>query len=214
MMQCRMCSQRLTRPGKLCRECERELARARHAAASVEGLATSIPEIETDQLVVPSMVAAWRLRGMRVPLVVAAFCLGIGATAAVYTLQRTASADAGESVMLDRDSSRVQPRTFAPRMPRDADDARGALRPASTAAAMQVREAPKRRLVAVSSASGTEAPARFDRVLGLSDAFAQCATETFFSRLACEQRARARYCEGAAGRLPQCPEEARRDYGQ
>ena len=39
MMRCRMCSQRLPRPGKLCRECERELDRARLAANTVAGLA-------------------------------------------------------------------------------------------------------------------------------------------------------------------------------
>ena len=46
MTKCRMCSQRLTRPGKLCRECERELQRARAAAASVDTLSSAIPVID------------------------------------------------------------------------------------------------------------------------------------------------------------------------
>jgi len=215
MMQCRMCSQRLTRPGKVCRECERELERARHAAASVEGLGTAMPEIEPDQLVPVSALAAWQRRGVRVPLAVAAFALGIGATAGVYTMQRTAGAD--ESVMLDRDVTRVQPRVLpsrATRAERDGDELRGTARAVNVLPAVQLREAPKRRFVAVTSQPASEEPVRFDRVLALSDALAQCAPESFFSRLACEQRARARYCDGAAGRLPQCPEEVPRDHGQ
>jgi len=215
MMQCRMCSQRLTRPGKLCRECERELARARQAAASVDGAGTAVPEIEPDQLVSASALAAWQRRGVRVPLVVAAFVLGIGATAGVYTMQRTTGA--GESVMLDRDVTRVQPRVLpsrATRSEREGDELRGAAHAVNVVPAVQVRETPKRRLVAVTSQPASEEPVRFDRVLALSDALAQCAPEPFFSRLACEQRARTRYCDGATGRLPQCPEEFPRDHGQ
>jgi hypothetical protein len=213
MMQCRMCSQRLTRPGKLCRECERELARARQATASVEGLGTAMPELE-DQLA-SSAPSIWQWRSVRVPLAVAAFVLGIGATAGVYTMQRTAGA--GESVMLDRDVTRVQPRMLpsrATRTERDGDELRGAARAVNVVTAVQVREAPKRRLVAVTSQPPSEEPVRFDRVLALSDALAQCAPESFFSRLACEQRARTRYCDGAAGQLPQCPAEFPRDHGQ
>jgi hypothetical protein len=215
MMHCRMCSQRLTRPGKLCRECERELARARQAAASVDGAATAMPDIEPDRLMPASALAAWQRRGVRVPLVVAAFVLGIGATAGVYTMERTAGA--GESVMLDRDVTRVQPRVMPSRATRsehEGDEPRAAARAVNVVPAVQVREAPKRRLVAVTSQPASEEPARFDRVLALSDALAQCAPEPFFSRLACEQRARTRYCDGAAGRLPQCPEEFPRDHGQ
>jgi hypothetical protein len=215
MMQCRMCSQRLTRPGRLCRECERELARARHAAASVEGLETALPDVEPDPRLPASALVAWQRRGVRVPLVVAAFALGICATAAVYTMEHTRGA--GESVMLDRDVSRVQPRVLpsrAERQERADDEPRGTARAAGVVSAVQVREAPKRRLVAVSSVTAGEEPARFDRVLGLSDALAQCAPESFFSRLACEQRARTRYCDGAAGRLPQCPAEFPADHGQ
>ena len=40
MMKCRLCSQRLTRPGKLCRECEHERARAEEGATPIEGLET------------------------------------------------------------------------------------------------------------------------------------------------------------------------------
>jgi len=39
MMHCRMCSQRLPRPGRLCRECEREIDRER---AAVEGFAAVV----------------------------------------------------------------------------------------------------------------------------------------------------------------------------
>ena len=215
MMQCRMCSQQLTRPGKVCRECERELARARHAAISVEGLETAMPEIEPDPLAPASALSASQRRGLRVPLLVAAFALGIGATAGVYTMQRTAGA--GESVMLDRDVTRIQPRVLpsrAARAERDGDELRGPARALNVLPAVQVREAPKRRLVAVTSQPAGEQPVRFDRVLALSDALAQCAPESFFSRLACEQRARTRYCDGAAGRLPQCPQEFPRDHAQ
>ena len=209
MMQCRMCSQRLPRPGKLCRECERELARARQAAASIESVGSAVPEAEGDQLVPASALSAWQRRAVRVPLVVAAFCLGMGAMAAVYTMHRTTGA--GESVMLDRDVSRVQPRVLPSRATRAERDAARAV---NAVPAVQVREAPKRRLVAVTSTSAAEQPARYDRVLALSDALAQCAPESFFPRLACEQRARTRYCEGLGGKVPQCPEELPPDHGQ
>jgi len=215
MMQCRMCSQRLPRPGKLCRECERELARARQAAASIETVGSAMPEANGNQLVPASALSAWQRRAVRVPLVVAAFCLGMGAVAALYTMNRTTGT--GESVMLDRDMSGVQPRVLPSRAThaeRDVDASRSAARAVNALAAVQVREAPKRRLVAVTSTSATEEPARYDRVLALSDAFAQCAPESFFPRLACEQRARTRYCEGLGGKIPQCPEELPPDHGQ
>jgi len=42
MKQCRMCSQRLTRPGRLCRECEHELQRARHVGLAIGELAPAV----------------------------------------------------------------------------------------------------------------------------------------------------------------------------
>ena len=58
------------------------------------------------------------------------------------------------------------------------------------------------------------APVAYDRVLGLADALDGCALESPFARLACEQRARAHYCEGANGRIPQCADPPPREYRQ
>lgn len=214
MMQCRMCSQRLTRPGRLCRDCESELARARLAAESVQDL-SALPEFDAARVADASAFAAFRVGGVRLHIAFAAFCLGIAAAAAVYTLHRS-TASAPESVMLDRDVRNVRPRLFAPSRTAVSDE-RGAPNAAAVRTptpTVAVREAPRRQIVAVTSPVSMPPAPQLDRVLGLSDALAQCAAETFFSRLACEQRARSRYCDGIAGQVPQCPEERPRDYGQ
>jgi hypothetical protein len=51
----------------------------------------------------------------------------------------------------------------------------------------------------------------FDRVLGLADALDNCAREPLFARLACEARARTRYCDGAAASIPQCADSTSRE---
>jgi zinc ribbon protein len=53
-----------------------------------------------------------------------------------------------------------------------------------------------------------------DRWQMMAEAMAQCSPAQFFSRLACEQRTRARYCEGFWGQVPQCPNAPTKDHGQ
>jgi hypothetical protein len=113
MMQCRMCSQRLTRPGKLCRECERELGRARAAAASADTLSGAVPLIDASRMAGAPPVEAWRARlRSRPALLVTAFSIGLATAAAGYVVQRTQSAPADASVMLDRDVRNIKPRSF------------------------------------------------------------------------------------------------------
>ena len=211
-----MCSQRLPRPGKLCRECERELDRARLAANTVAGLAPLGPPLAPPTIEELPGNGAWtaRLRP-RAPIVAAvAFALGIAGAAVLYAAQRPAVSPQDASVMLDRDVSHVTPRLFAPPP-----------RPAAPVAAPEAKSAPARASAprpapghvaaappAAQAAEATEVPRALDRVLALSDALARCASETFFERLACEQRARMRYCDGA-GNLPQCARNAPRDTG-
>ena len=177
MTKCRMCSQRLTRPGRLCRECERELDRERAAA---DGLAAVIE--------LPDSPGAGRETERLRPLrsrnvaVVTAFAIGIGVAAGFYVAHGARTPDdAGSSVMIDRDLSGIKPRVV-----------RAPASPASSAA-------PGAITVAHSTAPS------YDRVLGLADALDRCSEAAPDERLACEARARAAYCGSAgADRIPQC----------
>jgi hypothetical protein len=198
-----MCSQRLTRPGKLCRECEQELDRARLADASAGDLALTMPSGDEASQVAefPAPHASTRLR---VRLVVAAFSIGLAGAAALYIAHRPTPPQPADSVMLDRDVSAVTPRLVAPKRER------GDIAPA----AVPLRAATRARAVALVSAPKPGAEHAFDRVLALSDALTRCEHETFFERIACEHRARTRYCDGAAGQGTQCVDDTPRDHGQ
>ena len=114
MTHCRMCSQRLTRPGRLCRECERELTRARMAGVPLEPSgAPATDEVARMAVTTRDMGGAPRLRG-RAPVVVAALAIGAAIAATLHASQRFDAADAPRSVMLERDLSDLRPRAFAP----------------------------------------------------------------------------------------------------
>jgi len=70
---------------------------------------------------------------------------------------------------------------------------------------------------AVPAVAGPSEPAGegFDRVLGLANALETCSHQPIFARVACEYRARGRYCEEpGASQIPQCADRPPRDYGQ
>jgi hypothetical protein len=266
MMQCRMCSQRLPRPGKLCRECERELEleRARLADVSVGELPAAVPLIDASRMA-GNADGARRLARLRsrAAVIAIAFTIGLVGAAALQVAQRSSTAVTPASVMLDRDISRVRARSFtpvadhatgngpvadarvaqagAPALSESRDQSSSAsdssgtfaphrvslpVHPTSTAdgarrqgnqsgqAPSSVREARPRTLAVTTVASRDAPPATYDRVLAYSDAVARCGEETFFMRIACEQRARIRYCDSAVAQLPQCAEEFPRDHGQ
>ena len=177
MTKCRMCSQRLTRPGRLCRECERELDRER---AAVEGFA-AVVQLPGSSGPGAEGATFGALRSRTVALS-AAFVIGIGIVASAYVVQGARSAHgAGTSVMIDRDLSRITPREVQAPMP-----AQRAAAPAATAVA-------------------SPAAPSYDRVLGLADALDHCSDAAPPARSACQARARADYCESAgADRIPQC----------
>jgi hypothetical protein len=223
MSKCRMCSQRLTRPGKLCRECERELQRARAAAESVDTLSSAIPVIDAARVAEPAPLGfAARLRS-RPSVLAIAFSVGIASAAVLYFAQDPRPAAAPGSVMLDRDLSGIRARgadppaaRIAPARPRTdamlataAEDRGATPRPQPPG--------PDRRkpvVVTMAATASQPAPATYDRVLALAHALDECAQESLFGRIACEHRARMRYCEGAAGRIPQCLQAPPRDAGQ
>ena len=171
-----MCSQRLTRPGRLCRECERELDGERAAAdglAAVVQLPDSVGGLEVARFDA--------LRSGAVALV-AAFAIGIGIAAGAYVLHgKHGSHDAGASVMIDRDLSGIKPR------------------------AVRAPAPPQRSAVPGATAVAHSSAPSYDRVLGLADALDRCSDAVPVERLACEARARAVYCGSAgADRIPQC----------
>jgi hypothetical protein len=106
VMQCRMCSQRLTRPGKLCRECDRELARARSLTASTEGLAAMPLPLDPSAIDMQDRLAWTSRLTSRTAIVVGAFVIGSALAAALYTVEHARAS--GESVMLG-DLRHVEP---------------------------------------------------------------------------------------------------------
>ena len=114
-MHCRMCSQRLTGPGKLCRECERELERARFAGVFVDAPAAAVPLVDVARMAGTENGGAVFER-LRSPgsIIAAAFTVGLVGAIALNLAQRSNAANAQVSVMLDRDISGVHARSFAP----------------------------------------------------------------------------------------------------
>jgi hypothetical protein len=236
MSQCRMCSQRLTRPGRLCRECERELERARAVAQSVGDLSSAAPLIDAARVATADS-AGWAGGMMSRPSVlVVAFSAGLAAAAALYLAQRSHAAVHAESVMIDRDLSNIRPperrtATLAPNAHVPANGSVDQVAPRRTvhppgrrettivsmaatgsrpdAARMNAEPAPN-----AATSQRQSPPAAHDRILGLGVALETCSHESFFARIACEQRAKTLHCEGVTAEIPQCAEPPPREYGQ
>jgi hypothetical protein len=260
-----MCSQRLPRPGKLCRECEREIQRAQAAAASVDDLSSALPVIDAAGMATAdSLDWPGRMRS-RPPVVAIALSAGFAIAVGLYVIRGPNVAAPIDSVMIDRDLSSVQPRDMrAPAALATAVSGAPAAQSASaigvSAAHVAATRAPVANARTVASAPAAAgdatrgadetadrgrnaadvadaarkpatdtarrpagagepkapelvATAGHDRVLTLAAALDGCAEESFFARIACEHRARARYCEGAGSRLPECAEPLPREHG-
>jgi hypothetical protein len=238
-----MCSQRLTGAGRLCRECDRELARARALAESVEGVAWVTPLVDAAREADDRWVWTARLPS-RPAMLFAAFVVGIGAAITFYAIDVTGPRDG--SVMLGRDLSGIRPREQ--RLPvAFAGEQRAAVpsehvsdvvamrsvqtqrTPASSHRANVVSTTPagtKRQTDAADAPQSAQTVAMtaevvptgaepYDRVLGLADALDGCSHQPIFGRIACEHRARERFCnDPGALQIPQCADRPPRDYGQ
>jgi len=228
MMQCRMCSQRLPRPGKLCRECERELERARHMGASI-GELTAMPPLAASR----RLGAGWlgRLHGPGA-VVAAAFAVGLAGAVGLHVVDASQSRVASRSIMLDAPPATSRPRLVSldasPVVLHD-DRQRGERTSPPAARAVVAREvpvtpaqvpplraasqAPEAAKVALRTPAPPEASVHADPARALGAALARCGDEVFFARPGCEERARSRYCDAATAQLPQCVSQPR-DYGQ
>lgn len=233
MKQCRMCSQRLTRPGRLCRECERELSRARFVGLSAgePPLVAALPET------MPTAGNEW-LAHVRAPasVVAIAFAFGVAATVTLQVIEHSEAAVAHDSVMLGShaasvrqvsivsagaawspptvetvpvDASATVDVTSAPVSPKPAKRAVVATR---VAPSMQTADSTHAMANAPAAADAAPAPAHVDPRAALDEALGRCGDEAFLARPDCEQRARARYCDATTS-LPRCM-PATRDYGQ
>ena len=130
MTKCRMCSQRLTCPGRLCRECERELDRERAAA---DGLAAVVELPDSDSGGAGPEAASLGALHSRTVALFAAF--GIGIAASAYVVHGTRSVpDAGASVMIGRDLTGITPREVRVPAPPERSAAPGAIAVAHSAA--------------------------------------------------------------------------------
>ena len=112
---------------------------------------------------------------------------------------------APEGIKTDSGPTKVTPSKASPKRAPSSGEA-----PSSTAAPPATPSpAPSKAL----AKAPTPAPAP-DRWQGMAEAMAQCHQAPFFSRLACEQRTRNRYCEGYWGQVAQCPSAPAKDHGQ
>jgi len=227
-MQCRMCSQRLPRPGRLCRECDRELERARYAGVSIGELAPALPSVDASRMAASGWRARVRSPG---PVIAAAFSVGLVAAVALHVVDKSEAAVTHGSVMLDTRASRElrhvsirgasplpviehgAPAASAPPVipvAKVATPVRASVPRDVPIARHDASDAPAQIALAAPEARETNAAAEPAGMLG--DALAHCGGERFHARPACQERARARYC-GDAAASAQCatPE---RDHGQ
>ncbi|MCC7116814.1 MAG: hypothetical protein IT520_20755, partial [Burkholderiales bacterium] len=65
---------------------------------------------------------------------------------------------------------------------------------------------------AAATGSGAAAAAAADHWEELRRELARCTRDSLISRIACEQRLRARYCDGHWGSVAECP-SGRQDHG-
>jgi len=226
MTQCRMCSQRMTRPGRLCRECERELQRARYAGVSLGEIDPTLASAEASRVVANDWLARLRTPGSAMAV---AFAIGVSATVALHVADNSEAAVAHGSVMLDaqqmshlRQVSIVSASAAADEQAASAVEPVRSVAAKSSSAPARVRAAPPATTIAQADAdeeprasaqqSAVQAAPTLDASHALGDALAHCGDEPFLARPSCEQKARARYCDSAAP-LPQCIVPAR-DYGQ
>ena len=227
MMQCRMCSQRLPRPGRLCRECDRELERARYAGVSIGELAPALASADASRMAASGWRARVRSPG---PVIAAAFSVGLVAAIALHVVDKSEAAVTHGSVMLDaraaRDLRRVSIGDASPLPVSESDRAPAsppAAAPAKIAAPVRasaprdpviaprdVPDAPPQ--IALAAPASHETHGAAEPASMLSDALARCGGERFLARPACEERARARYCGDAAASAPCATPE--RDHGQ
>jgi hypothetical protein len=228
MMRCRMCSQRLPRPGRLCRECDRELERARYAGVSIGELAPSPSSVEASRMA-PSGSRA-RSPG---PVIAAAFSVGLVAAVALHVVDKSEAAVTRASVMPEGNAPRALRRVsigdasaLAVTAVVEAPASRPGTAPVTPRMARPPVREPATRDPVVESHGESDAPAQVAVVAPaqhatqragvpdgtLEDALSHCSGERFLARPACEERARARYCDGAAASA-QCalPE---REHGQ
>jgi hypothetical protein len=219
MMQCRMCSQRLTRPGKLCRECEHELDRARYSGISIDALVAQSGGGEASRLAEPGWLS--RVRSPAT-IVAVAFAIGVGSAGLVHIVETQPPSAPVHSVMPDVDEP-TPIRGIAFDAPAPSPATRVAPQRHKTTVAHAPITAPEPvTTVAVAHnaettiafhATGTRVASVSSQAAALDMALANCSEERFFARPGCQQRARARYCVGDASELAQCATPTR-DYGE
>lgn len=224
-MKCRVCSQETPGPARLCATCEAAMRRAR------EVLTAGSKTVAPSDIPSPSPLLPRRRRD--------ALLIGAGVvvavTAVVYWDQRDRYDPPATTVAALAQAAVQPPVTSSPSAVPDSEPAvheagllknvRAANSVASPAAkATKAAIAPATRPVQNAAwQAGDSAPTRMagaavrkkavaqDRWQALANALERCATEGFFMRVVCEQRARWKYCEGAWGEVSQCPGSGRGD---
>ena len=219
-MRCRICSEVLSGPGKICPDCKLELDGGRLAAAevwateaTVTALTPLVPLIDTSRNPSAPPRNLWGTTPQSRAIAIAAACsVAVAGAAAAYFEWRSIALVAPPAperyVALAADATSDDLPSAKPAlssMPSAEPDTASR----SGAPPLALRKAVESGHLAVTRHVAME-PKSIAAATGgrptLADALASCKLEFVFARFVCEQLARIRYCKGKMGQLPECPQ--------
>lgn len=218
VMRCRICSEMLKGRGKVCEDCMLEIDRGRMVAramvaddAAASALAPSLPLADTRSNASAPAHRLWGTTRQSRAIAFAVACsVALASAAAAYFEWRALVPGAAPLAVAH--------------VPRTIDPAPGEFAAAGAAALSSPRaEVPKSwhksavppHRAAASGRSAVREPAAKEpkstampatSPATLAAALAPCRSEFLLARFACEQRARAKYCEHRTGQVPECPQ--------
>lgn len=219
-MRCRICSEVLSGPGRICPDCKLELDGGRLAAAevwatepAVNALTPSVPLIGTLRNASAPARNLWGTTPQSRAIAIAAACsVAVAGAAAAYFEWRSIAfvappaAEHYVSLAADATSDKLPSAEPALSTTRAAEpDTEGR----SAALTLALRKAVESGHLAVGKRVAAE-PKSIATATGarstLADALASCKPKFVLSRFVCEQLVRIRYCKDRMGQVPECPQ--------
>jgi len=219
-MRCRICSEVLSGPGKICPDCKLELDGGRLATAevwateaTVNALTPLVPLIDTSRNASAPSRNLWGTTTQSRVIAIAAACsVAVASAAATYFEWRSiafvAPPTAERYVSLAAGATSDELPSAGPALSttRAAEPDIGSI---SAAPALAQRKIVGSGHLAVGKHVAAE-PRAIATATGerptLANALASCKPESVFARFVCEQLVRIRYCKGKMGQVPECPQ--------
>jgi hypothetical protein len=219
-MRCRICSEVLWGPGRICPDCKLELDGGRLVAAevlateaAVNALTPLVPLIDTSRDASAPSRNLWGTTPQSRAIAIAAACsVAVASAAAAYFEWRSIAfvappaAERYVSLAADATSHELPSAELTLSTMRAAEPDTPSR---SAAPTLALRKAVESAHLAVAKHVATE-PNSIATAIGgrptLADALASCKPEFAFARFVCEQLVRIRYCNGKMGQVPECPQ--------